>query len=269
MPAGVFFLESSMSLWELRLSCRQWDPLRSDPRFKKILSPRPSRRRFFSPSRSEVSNLLRRTFSPLCGRLDCVMRLSLCSRGFEKYRRHFPLSRGSLYDYPLECGGRYSVTHSTIAPEKTRIAFARLCEDYWPPLYRFVRQRGYSRHDAQDLPKVFRLSARETGLWNPHRSEGRFRTFLLALLKRYWVRPGLTGATKARRQSRDVLSRRRRIEVLDKAGLEALSSDSPPDEERLFEWNWAMALVSRAMAKLSADIRATQSPESWLNCDRF
>ena len=37
MPAGVFFSESSMSLWELRLGW-QWDPLRSDPRFKKILS---------------------------------------------------------------------------------------------------------------------------------------------------------------------------------------------------------------------------------------
>ena len=37
MPGGVFFSESSMSLWELRLGW-QWDPLRSDPRFKKILS---------------------------------------------------------------------------------------------------------------------------------------------------------------------------------------------------------------------------------------
>ena len=36
-PGGVFFSESSMSLWELRLAW-QWDPLRSDPRFKKILS---------------------------------------------------------------------------------------------------------------------------------------------------------------------------------------------------------------------------------------
>jgi len=34
---GVFFSESSISLWELRLGW-QWDPLRSDPRFTKILS---------------------------------------------------------------------------------------------------------------------------------------------------------------------------------------------------------------------------------------
>ncbi|MGH8094664.1 MAG: protein kinase domain-containing protein [Chthoniobacterales bacterium] len=36
-PGGVFFYEASMSLWELRLRW-QWDPLRSDPRFQKILA---------------------------------------------------------------------------------------------------------------------------------------------------------------------------------------------------------------------------------------
>ena len=42
MPGGVFFYEASMSLWELRLRW-QWDPLRSDPRFQKILAaPEPA-----------------------------------------------------------------------------------------------------------------------------------------------------------------------------------------------------------------------------------
>ncbi|HEX4666008.1 MAG TPA: protein kinase [Chthoniobacterales bacterium] len=37
MPGGVFFYEASMSWWELRLRW-QWDPLRGDPRFQKILA---------------------------------------------------------------------------------------------------------------------------------------------------------------------------------------------------------------------------------------
>ena len=36
-PGGVFFYEASMSLWELRLRW-QWDPLRSEPRFQKLLA---------------------------------------------------------------------------------------------------------------------------------------------------------------------------------------------------------------------------------------
>ena len=48
MPGGVFFSESSMSLWELRLGW-QSNPLRTI-RASRRFSPRPSRRRFFSPA---------------------------------------------------------------------------------------------------------------------------------------------------------------------------------------------------------------------------
>lgn len=141
------------------------------------------------------------------------------------------------------------------APEKARIAFARLCEDYWPPLYRFVRQRGYSRHDAEDLTQGFFAYLLEKQAYGPaDRSKGRFRTFLLVLLKRY------LGAARAHqsRQKRGgnqemVRLDDAKLDALDKASLDALSSDAPSDEERLFEWNWATALVSRAMAELGAE----------------
>jgi RNA polymerase sigma factor (sigma-70 family) len=142
-----------------------------------------------------------------------------------------------------------------VAPEKAQLAFARLCEDYWPPLYRFVRQRGYSRHDAQDLTQGFFAYLLEKQAYGtPDRSKGRFRTFLLVLLKRY------LGAARAHqsRQKRGgdqeiVHLDGTKLDTLDKASLDALLSDAPPDEERLFEWNWATALVSRAMAELSAE----------------
>ena len=30
-------------------------------------------------------------------------------------------------------------------------ALSNLCETYWQPLYAYIRQRGHSAHDAQDL----------------------------------------------------------------------------------------------------------------------
>ena len=163
-------------------------------------------------------------------------------------------------------GGAFVTTHWSvvgdillptreIAPEKARIAFARLYEDYWPPLYRFVRQRGYSRHDAQDLTQgFFAYLSEKQAFGTPDRSKGRFRTFLLVLLKRY------LGATRAHqsRQKRGgnqemVHLDSAKLDTLDKAALDALSSDAPRDEERLFEWNWATTLISRAMAELSAE----------------
>jgi len=44
---------------------------------------------------------------------------------------------------------------SQAAPEIARAALAQLCQTYWAPLYGFVRSRGYSVHDAQDLTQSF------------------------------------------------------------------------------------------------------------------
>ena len=78
--------------------------------------------------------------------------------------------------------------------------------------------------------------------------------FSLVLLKRY------LGAARAQRVDKSAAATTEmvhldsaKLDALDKAALDALSFDAPPDEERLFEWNWATALVSRAMAELSAE----------------
>ena len=147
-----------------------------------------------------------------------------------------------------------------IAPERAELALARLCRDYWPPLYRFVRQRGYSRADAQDLTQGFFAYLLEKHAFaRPDRSKGRFRTFLLVLLKRY------LGATRAHecRQKRGgakemVFLDSDRLEALDGGAEDALATQPPLDEERLFEWNWAAALVSRAMEALTSEYSGSQ-----------
>ena len=40
-------------------------------------------------------------------------------------------------------------------PEQARAALAQLCQAYWYPLYSFVRRRGYSPHEAEDLTQAF------------------------------------------------------------------------------------------------------------------
>src|SRR5689334_22403539 len=65
-------------------------------------------------------------------------------------------------------------------------ALEALCLTYWYPLYAFVRRRGYSVDDAQDLTQEFfaRLLQRDF-LKNVAREKGRFRSFLLASLKNF------------------------------------------------------------------------------------
>src|SRR6266436_4398659 len=65
-------------------------------------------------------------------------------------------------------------------------ALEMLCATYWYPLYAFVRRRGYSPHDAQDLTQGFFLHLLEhRALTQVDRLKGKFRSFLLASFQNY------------------------------------------------------------------------------------
>ncbi len=65
-------------------------------------------------------------------------------------------------------------------------ALTQLCRDYWPPLYSFVRRRGYSQADAQDLVQgFFAYLLQSKAYTQTDRHKGKFRSFLLASLKHY------------------------------------------------------------------------------------
>ncbi|PYJ73716.1 MAG: hypothetical protein DME75_00835 [Verrucomicrobia bacterium] len=61
-----------------------------------------------------------------------------------------------------EGGASFATTHwsevarcaLTDVPSATD-ALAQLCETYWPPIYSFIRRRGYPPPDAQDLTQSF------------------------------------------------------------------------------------------------------------------
>jgi DNA-directed RNA polymerase specialized sigma24 family protein len=98
-------------------------------------------------------------------------------------------------DQSLPAGGanRFNTTQWSVvllsaqsqAPDYRR-AFAELGRLYWYPLYGFIRHRGYSAEDAQDLAQGFflHLIERKT-LKRVDRSKGKFRSFLLASLQNY------------------------------------------------------------------------------------
>jgi hypothetical protein len=73
---------------------------------------------------------------------------------------------------------------SQAGPETARAALAQLCQIYWPPLYTFVRSRGYAVHDAQDLTQSFFAYLIEHKIYTRvDPQKGKFRSFLLASLK--------------------------------------------------------------------------------------
>jgi DNA-directed RNA polymerase specialized sigma24 family protein len=132
-------------------------------------------------------------------------------------------------------------------------ALADLCKLYWYPLYAFIRHRGYSPEDAQDLVQGFFLRLIEyRTLTRVDRSKGKFRSFLLASLQNYLANE----ADRAR-----CLKRGGKVEFVfidleeaeDRYGLEPVEGLTP---EKIFDARWAMVLLGEAMNRLSHEYMA-------------
>ncbi len=130
---------------------------------------------------------------------------------------------------------------------RSQVALERLCRNYWPPLYAYVRWLGHSPPDAQDLTQEFfaRLLARHTvAKADPER--GRFRSFLLASLKNFLAHEW----EKARAQKR---GGRAHILALDLDTAETrYAQPAAPDDtpDRAYDRQWALALLDLVLRRL-------------------
>jgi RNA polymerase sigma-70 factor (ECF subfamily) len=139
-------------------------------------------------------------------------------------------------------------------PERARAALTELCQTYWTPLYTFVRTRGYSVHDAQDLIQGFFAHLIEHEIYaRTERAKGRFRSFLLAALKNF-LADAYTHAHRLKRGGGEEFL------PLDEERAEAAeslfqtrSANFELGADRLFERSWAEALVRAGLARLSAE----------------
>ena len=93
-------------------------------------------------------------------------------------------ARPSTARFPTTHWGRI-IAAGGDAPE-ARDALAELCQDYWYPLYAFVRRKGYAPEDAQDLVQgLFTELLRRGSFQGLDPALGRFRSFLMACCTRH------------------------------------------------------------------------------------
>jgi RNA polymerase sigma factor (sigma-70 family) len=136
------------------------------------------------------------------------------------------------------------------ADAAARAALEELCHDYWFPLYSFIRRRGSSPHEAEDLVQGFLADLLERGdLADLDRSKGRFRAFLRAACEHYL----------ANRRNHDRAAKRsgeRSIVSIDRLDAEDRYGCEPAHEitaERLFERQWTLTLLDRVLKRHEAE----------------
>ena len=137
----------------------------------------------------------------------------------------------------------------TPSPESAA-ALERLCSSYWYPLYAFVRRRGHSPPDAQDLTQEFFARLLEHN-WIAHanRHKGRFRSFLLMAMKRFLSKEW--DKVKTLKRGGQV-----RLVSLQLDTAETRYAREPADTrtpEQVFEEQWALVLLDSVLNRLRND----------------
>jgi len=139
-------------------------------------------------------------------------------------------------------------------PETARAALAELCQVYWAPLYAFVRSRGHTVHDAQDLTQSFFAYLLEHKVYaRVDRRKGRFRSFLLASLKNFLADASDRERTLKRGGAQIFMPLHE--EQAQEAESLFQTHSGMSNEDLLFDRSWAEALVSAALERLSADYK--------------
>jgi RNA polymerase sigma factor (sigma-70 family) len=141
-----------------------------------------------------------------------------------------------------------------------RKALEELCRAYWYPLYAFVRYRGYSLDDAQDLTQSFFARIIETGGFasaDPER--GRFRSYLLGAMKHFLANQW----HRARAQKRGGGVTFLELDALDPESRYALEPAQWTDPDAGFDREWAQESIARAMEKLRAESETSGKGEQF------
>src|SRR5689334_10652104 len=140
---------------------------------------------------------------------------------------------------------------------ESRPALVSLCENYWYPLYAYLRRRGYQADPAQDLTQEFFIRILEGRyLDRAHPEKGRFRSFLLSSLK-FFV------ADEEDRQRAHKRGGGQLLPLEFASGEERYQREPAHDEtpERIFERRWALSVLDRVVEKLRDEFVQHGRPE--------
>ena len=183
--------------------------------------------------------------------------------------RYIELSTKPVPGTLQEGGAPFQTTHWTVvlqageagAQEPEPKALAAFCEAYWPPLYTFVRRRGYSPADAQDIVQgFFQHLFEHNTLSRADQEKGRLRTFLLGSLQNF------------------LLKERERMRALKRGGAHqfvsfdeqlpqaeaAMQATSHLSDVSSYDVAWASSVVTRAWKNVR-DRFAAEGKQEWVD----
>ncbi len=148
------------------------------------------------------------------------------------------------------------------SPADVNASVESLYRQYLSPLYAYVRRRGHSPHDAQDLTHDFFSKLMEKGwLASAKQDRGRLRTFLLVAMKRFLANEW--DHAHAEKRGGGAL----RVSLQSEEGERLFSADAAASttlpDELLFDRNWAMVIMQTTMDHLKREYERSTRPNDF------
>jgi RNA polymerase sigma-70 factor (ECF subfamily) len=133
-------------------------------------------------------------------------------------------------------------------------ARAELCRQYWYPIYSFIRSRGHSPDEASDLTQDYFCRLLEGGLLAAaDQSKGRFRS-LLRVDCGYFL---ADRRDHERAQKRGGDHNHLSLDIHDAERRYTLEPTDHLCPDRLFDRNWALELLDRALRSVALEEAAS------------
>jgi RNA polymerase sigma-70 factor (ECF subfamily) len=157
-------------------------------------------------------------------------------------------------------GDIFATTHWTVvlaagrrsSPQSAN-ALEELCRAYWVPLYVYVRRRGYTKEDAEDLTQAFFAGLLEKNDFaNVSSDRGRFRAFLLASLKHFLANEW----DKSQRQKRGGGTAHLSLDWQNADTRFQVTDTGEPGPEQAFDREWAITLLAKVIERLQVENEA-------------
>ena len=162
------------------------------------------------------------------------------------------------YDRHTEMGGarqkflttQWSLIENIQAGEdEDRILIGFLLEEYWKPVYCYLRRNGYDNEQAKDLTQAFfhEVVLNKDLVARADKTKGRFRSFLLHALKQYAAKQNL----KDRAQKRIPRGRMVSLDVAEPPALPASMTQASTEES--FNYAWVSHMMERVLSYVRAE----------------
>jgi RNA polymerase sigma factor (sigma-70 family) len=132
-------------------------------------------------------------------------------------------------------------------------ALETLCKTYWLPIYAFVRRRGYSQHDAQDLTQdFFARIISDNSFGRASRDKGKFRSYLLGALNHFLADEWDKMHAIKRGGGQKLWS----LDAAEEKYAQVPASDLTP--EKVFDYRWGLILLEQGLKRLQQEMRAAK-----------